>query len=81
MKGRADNLDEFMKNLEKQKGISGYTNVHNQIQDVSKNKENLDNKKDQTLQEITAIVSEIESEVRDKKQKLAPEIKKLRGLR
>jgi intraflagellar transport protein 81 len=24
---RADNLDDFMKTLEKQKGISGYTNV------------------------------------------------------
>eukprot|EP00349_Pseudokeronopsis_sp_Brazil_P004935 CAMPEP_0202959404 /NCGR_PEP_ID=MMETSP1396-20130829/3589_1 /ASSEMBLY_ACC=CAM_ASM_000872 /TAXON_ID= /ORGANISM="Pseudokeronopsis sp., Strain Brazil" /LENGTH=48 /DNA_ID= /DNA_START= /DNA_END= /DNA_ORIENTATION= len=27
LKSRADNLDDFMKNLEKQKGISGYTNV------------------------------------------------------
>jgi intraflagellar transport protein 81 len=28
LKSRAENLDEFMKSLEKQKGISGYTNVN-----------------------------------------------------
>lgn len=27
LKSRADNLDEFMKNLEKQRGISGYSEV------------------------------------------------------
>ena len=45
------------------------------------NNENLNNQKDKTLQEITQIVTQIENEVKDKKTKLAPEIKKLRGLR
>jgi hypothetical protein len=27
LKSRAENLDEFMRDLEKKKGISGYTNV------------------------------------------------------
>ena len=31
LKSRTENLEEFMKDLEKQKGISGYTNVNNQI--------------------------------------------------
>jgi hypothetical protein len=35
LKSRADNLDDFMKGLEKQKGISGYTNVNEQIQGIS----------------------------------------------
>ncbi len=81
LKSRAENLDEFMKNLERQKGIGGYTRIQDQIVGVSENKEALDQKKDQTLQDITRIVSDIESQVKDKKQKLAPEIKKLRGLR
>lgn len=46
---RADNLDDFMKGLEKQKGIAGYTDVQDKLQMVSENKEFLDNKKDQTL--------------------------------
>lgn len=78
---RADNIDEFLKQLEKQKGITGYSDVHDKLQMVSENKELLDNRKDQTLQEITHIVEQIESEVKNKKQKLAPEIKKLRALR
>ena len=33
------------------------------------------------MQELTALVSKIDSEVKEKKQRLAPEIKKLRTLR
>jgi len=31
LKSRAENLDEFMRDLEKKKGISGYTNVQDQL--------------------------------------------------
>ena len=44
-------------------------------------KEKLDNAKSQSMQELTALVSKIDSEVKEKKQRLAPEIKKLRTLR
>ena len=81
LKSRAENIDEFMKGLEKEKGISGYTNVQDKILGISEATQILNDKKDQTLQEITTIVNQIESEVKDKKQKLAPEIKKLRGFR
>ena len=81
LKSRAGDIDQFMKDLERQRGISGYSKVQDEIQKASEFKETLDTKKDQTLQEITAIVTQIESEVRDKKTKLAPEIKKLRGFR
>ena len=56
LQGRTENLAEFMKELEKSKGISGYSNVEEQIQGVSNQKELLDNEKDQTLQEITETV-------------------------
>jgi len=81
LKSRADNLEDFMKGLEKQKGISGYTNVVSQLQMVSETNEVLNSQKDKTLQEITTIVSQIENEVRDKKTRLAPVIKKLRAMR
>lgn len=81
LKSRAENLDDFMRDLEKKKGISGYTNVQEQIQGISNANQILNNKKEETLQEITQIVVQIENEVKDKKQKLAPEIKKLRGFR
>jgi intraflagellar transport protein 81 len=81
LKSRADNIDEFLKAEEKKKGISGYSNVQDQIVGISEANAILNDKKDQTLQEITGIVTQIENEVKDKKQKLAPEIKKLRGFR
>ena len=81
LKSRADNLDEFMKGLEKQKGVSGYTSVHDQITGISKVNQDLNSRKEETLQEITTVVVQIENEVKDKKQKLAPGIKKLRGYR
>ncbi len=81
LKSRADNLEDFMKNLERKQGISGYSNVQDEIQAVSGQSESLNDKKDQTLQEITGIVTQIEAEVKEKKTKLAPEIKKLRGFR
>lgn len=81
LKSGADDLEGFMAKLEKQKGISGYTNVEQQLQIVSENNEALNSQKDKTLQEITDIVQQIEKEVRDKKAKLAPEIRSLRNLR
>ena len=78
---QAEDLDGFMQNLEKSKGIEGYTGIENQIQGVSSAKEQYDNDKDQTLQEITETVQQIEQEVQDRKQQLAPEIQKLRHIR
>lgn len=49
LKSRAENLDEFMKGLEKQKGISGYTNVNEEIQGISKANQLLNNRKEETL--------------------------------
>jgi intraflagellar transport protein 81 len=81
LKSRAGNVDEFLKDLEKKRGITGYTSVEEQIQGVSELKEQLDNNKSASLQELTALVQQIESDVKEKKTKLAPGIKKLRTLR
>ena len=70
-----------MKDLERKQGVAGYTDIEDKIQGVSNMKEILDNQKDQTLQEITETVRQIEEEVKNRKQQLAPEIKKLRELR
>lgn len=61
--------------------MSGFSNVEEQIQGVSEMKEKLDNAKSQSMQELTALIQKIDIEVKEKKQKLAPEIKRLRTLR
>ena len=49
LKSRCENLDEFMQALEKKRGISGYTQVQEQIQGISKANAVLNNKKEETL--------------------------------
>ena len=49
LKSRADNIEELMANMEKEKGIQGYSKMEDKLEDISKNKEKLDNQKDQTL--------------------------------
>jgi len=61
--------------------VAGYTKIEKNLVGVSEQKEVLDSQKDQTLQEITRIVKDITEQVKEKKHKLAPEIKRLRTLR
>jgi septation ring formation regulator EzrA len=60
LKGKASNLDEFYKNIEKEHGVEGYGNVAERMEDLAENQQKMDSKKDETLQEITKIVTEIE---------------------
>ena len=53
LKGRAENLDEFMRELEKKKGVAGIQDVQANLVSVSEQNELLNNRKEQTLQEIT----------------------------
>jgi intraflagellar transport protein 81 len=46
LKSRADNLDDFMKGLERNQGIAGYSEIEDKIVGVSETKEKLDGKKD-----------------------------------
>lgn len=56
LKSRAGNVDEFLRELERKKGIAGYSTVEDQIQGVSELKEQMDNNKSQSLQELTGLI-------------------------
>lgn len=56
LKQRAGDIDEFMANLEKSKGIQGYTDIDNKAAAIAINKWNLDLAKDKTLEELTKMV-------------------------
>lgn len=75
LKSRAGDIDDFLKNLERQKGISGYTDIDNRAESLAKEKRNLDVAKDKNLEELTKMVQTIENQLKDKKAKLAPQIK------
>ena len=81
IKKRAGDIDDFLKNLERQRGISGYTAVDDKMKNVAIEKKHLDLAKEENLDKLTTLVSDIENQLKDKKAKLAPEIKKLRSYR
>ena len=67
LKEKAGDVDDFLREIEKKKGIQGYSQVEDQIQGVSELKEKLDNVKSSSLQELTALIQRIDVEVKEKK--------------
>ncbi len=81
LRGRAGDLDTFLRRLEERKGVAGYMGVQTDLEKVSALKARIDESKGATLQEISRIVEDINRAIKEKKTKLAPAIQALRGLR
>eukprot|EP00742_Colponemidia_sp_Colp-10_P002246 GILJ01002400.1.p1 GENE.GILJ01002400.1~~GILJ01002400.1.p1 ORF type:complete len:696 (-),score=172.60 GILJ01002400.1:159-2177(-) len=81
LKSRATNMDEFLKSMEDRKGVSGYTKTQSALEDVSATKTQVDEMKGKTLEEYSRVVEKINSQLKEKKNKLAPQIKELRVVR
>lgn len=81
LKGKADMTDELIKKLEDAKGISGYTKIESEMENVARDRQKIDKMKDASLQELTKIVQDIEAQLKEKKTLLAPQIKQLRTYR
>jgi len=81
LSSRVANADEILTDLERAKGIEGYTAAQNALEGVSKDKEDVDSSKGKTLDEISKIVENINQTLKSKKTKLAPLIKELKNVR
>jgi len=81
LKARDENLSEFMAQREQEKGVSGYQKTEEELQQISEKKTVTDRQKGQTLEEISKIVTDINIALKDRKNKLAPQIKELRSVR
>jgi hypothetical protein len=55
--------------------------VEKKAEDIAMAKANLDQAKEKNLDELTRLVADIEADLKDKKAKLAPQIKQLRAYR
>lgn len=64
-----------------QKGVSGFHNAQDELEKVSSIKAELDEKKGQTLEEMSVMVQKLNLKIAEKKARLAPVIKELRPLR
>lgn len=81
LQGKDQDLAAFLAKMESEKGISGYTDTQAKLEKMSKETATLDQTKGKTLEEISNIVTDITQTLKERKNKLAPQIKELRAVR
>ena len=81
LKSRDTNVKEVLSDLEAQKGVKGFHNAQENLEKVSSMKGQLDERKGQTLTDMSMMVEEVMKTINNKKTQLAPIIKQLRQLR
>jgi intraflagellar transport protein 81 len=81
LKGRCTDVDEFMQKLEAKKGVAGYFDDKKAMEKVSELTSEVNETKGKTLEEISKIVTDINQALKERKNRLAPQIKELRSVR
>lgn len=81
LRSRGENVEEFLKALERGKGVEGAAQMEQELEDVSKKAADLNKNKKMTLEEISEIVRQLKDTLAKRKQKLTPQIEKLRSVR
>ena len=67
--------------MESERGVSGFRNTQDNLEKVANMKANLDERKGQTLQDMSGLVHQLTLKICERKARLAPIIKELRPLR
>lgn len=81
LRGRDTNLNDFLAKQEAKQGVQGYTETEKRLQQVSETQGDVNEAKGKTLDEISKIVTDINQTLKERKNKLAPQIKELRAVR
>ena len=81
LRSRDNNVEELLKFLEERQGVSGYKETQDTLEKVSAMKSDADEKKEETLKEMSKRVEQIKQAIEDKKITLAPLIRDVRPLR
>ncbi|GBG24327.1 Intraflagellar transport protein 81-like [Hondaea fermentalgiana] len=81
LRSRGENVEEFLKAMERGKGVEGAAQMEQELEDVSKRAADLNKNKKMTLEEISEIVRQLKDTLAKRKAKLNPQITKLRAVR
>mmetsp|Transcript_51921 Transcript_51921/g.86312 ORF Transcript_51921/g.86312 Transcript_51921/m.86312 type:complete len:680 (+) Transcript_51921:62-2101(+) len=81
LKSRDHDLQGFLREMESKRGVAGYSDTQNKLEQVSEQKAEIDEMKGKTLEEISEVVRAINESIKERKSKLAPQIKELRQVR
>ncbi|XP_072289549.1 intraflagellar transport protein 81 homolog isoform X1 [Eucyclogobius newberryi] len=78
---RFETVQKRLETVEAERGIAGYSNTQEELERVSAIKSELDEKKGQTLDDMSEMVKKLNYVIAQKKEALSPLIKELRSLR
>eukprot|EP00602_Paraphysomonas_sp_CaronLab_P003299 CAMPEP_0185020342 /NCGR_PEP_ID=MMETSP1103-20130426/2928_1 /TAXON_ID=36769 /ORGANISM="Paraphysomonas bandaiensis, Strain Caron Lab Isolate" /LENGTH=652 /DNA_ID=CAMNT_0027551173 /DNA_START=130 /DNA_END=2088 /DNA_ORIENTATION=+ len=81
LRSRDKNLDDFLRELERKKGVEGYRDTQRQLIEMSEKTAAVDQMKGATLEEISAFVEQIGREFKSKQIQLQPLMADLKALR
>ena len=78
VKDRDKNIEEFLSDLEKKKGVEGYRATQQSLEDMTQQTAAVDQMKGATLEQISQLVEQIGREFRNKQAQLQPIIAELK---
>ena len=81
LKSRDENMQELVALLEEKKGVKGYVQAQETLEQVSAAKSELDERKEAKLREMTRTIEELNEAIKSKKASLAPLLKEVRPVR
>jgi len=81
LKGRHKNLDEFLAEVERQRGVEGYRETQRQMIEMTEKAAEVDSLKGSTLEDISSMVEQITREFKNKQSQLQPLIAELKNVR
>jgi len=81
LKSRHKNIDEFLADMEKRKGVSGYRDTQKALVEMTEKAAEVDLMKGATLDQISSMVEQINREFRSKQVQLKPLIDELKQVR
>eukprot|EP00003_Mantamonas_plastica_P018716 TRINITY_DN3056_c0_g1_i1.p1 TRINITY_DN3056_c0_g1~~TRINITY_DN3056_c0_g1_i1.p1 ORF type:complete len:687 (-),score=267.22 TRINITY_DN3056_c0_g1_i1:360-2189(-) len=81
LKSKCDNVDEVLKKLEQKFGMVGYMDTQQKLEQLSNDKARAEQMTGEALEEYSRVVKDLNTQILDRKSKLAPQIKELRALR
>lgn len=81
LKSRHKNIDEFLAEMEKRKGVSGYRDTQKALVEMTEKAAEVDLMKGATLEQISSMVEQINREFRSKQVQLKPLIDELKQVR
>ncbi len=81
LRSRDNNTEELLKFLEERQGVTGYRSTQDNLEKVSAIKSEVDEKKEETLKQMSRRVEQMKEAIEEKKAALAPLIRDVRPLR